>query len=101
MLNIKQAGIVDTVRAVRSTTDEVMYLVAGIHMDFDQEYVNQYGSLQTREWDQILPVNSEINPGDVVTMVVSFNRPFGERFQLALDVGGPDAEGFDEDKPNG
>lgn len=98
MLNVKQAGIVDTVRAVRDNEDNVMYLIAGVHMDFDKEYKNQYGTLVTKEWEQVLPIDSGVNPGDVVTMVVSFNNPFGQRFQPALDVGGPDAEGFDEDK---
>jgi hypothetical protein len=101
MVNHKLAGIVDSVSAVRkSGSDEVLYLKARLHFEFDKdEYQGIYGGLVTQDWELPLPIDSGINPGDMVAVQIQVVSPFGQRFAPALEMGDPRDEGFDEDAP--
>jgi hypothetical protein len=92
-------GIVDKVRAVRrSSSDEVLYLEATIHIKMDEElFTSQYGSPVTSDMTVPLPIGTEVNPGDVVAIHMQFVNPFGKRFHAALDVGENPADELDED----
>lgn len=99
MINHVLSGVVDSVKAVRqSGTDEVLHLRATIHFDASKEFTNTYGGGVTMDWDLPIPVDSGINPGDVVSVELSILSPFGQRFAPALTVGDPRDEGFDEDR---
>ena len=98
MINHVMTGVVDSVKAVRASgTDEVLHLRASIHFDKSDEFTSMYGGGVTMDWDLPVPVDSGINPGDVVSCELSILSPFGQRFAPALTVGDPRDEGFDED----
>lgn len=98
MNHVVLKGIVDGIKAVRrSGSDEVLHLKATIHFDFDDEYKGVYGGIVTEDWTLPLPVDTTVNPGDVVSIEMSILSPFGQRFAPALTVGDPRDEGFDED----
>jgi len=92
------SGIVDKVRAVRrSSSDEVLYLEATIHVKMDEDtYHGQYGGAVTTELAIPVPVETSINPGDVAAINIETVNPFGQRFKPALEVGNP-ADELDED----
>ncbi|RLA44345.1 MAG: hypothetical protein DRR06_09915 [Gammaproteobacteria bacterium] len=79
-------GIVDKVRAVRRR-DEVSYIEATVHIKMGEEYKGTYGDSVTLDLPVPLPVTTEVNPGDVVSVSFSFTNPFGHRFVGALTVG--------------
>lgn len=91
-----QNGIVDKVRAVRRQ-DEVQYLEATVHLSMGEEYHGQYGDKVTSDMLVPLPINTTVNPGDVVAISMHFENPFHKRFQPALEVGENPADVMNED----
>ena len=79
-------GIVDKVRAVRRR-GEVSYVEATVHIKMGEDYKGTYGDSVTLDLAVPLPVTTEVNPGDVVSVNFSFVNPFGRRFVGALTVG--------------
>lgn len=88
-------GIVDKVRAVRAR-GEVSYLEATVHVKMGEDYKGAYGDTVTMDLPIPLPVTSDVNPGDVAQVNLSFANPFGHRFVGALTVGSEPDE-LDED----
>ena len=81
----------------RSSSDEVLYLEATIHVKMDEDiYHSQYGGAVTTELAIPVPVETSINPGDVAAINIETVNPFGQRFKPALDIGNP-ADELDED----
>jgi hypothetical protein len=90
-------GIVDKVRAVRRS-EEVQYLEATVHIKMDEDdYQGQYGGAVTYDLSVPLPIETGVNPGDVVAIHMQFVNPFGKRFHAALDIGENPADELDED----
>ena len=83
-------GIVDKVRAVRNSSDEVRYVEATVHVKMDESYKSQYGSDVTIDLPVPLPIGTGVNPGDVVSVYMQFVNPFGKRFMAALEM--PDTD---------
>jgi len=87
-----QTGIVDKVRAVRNNAGEVLRLDVTIRVETGLD-TTSYG--QDQHVDEVtvgMPVDANVNPGDVVSLALHFTNPFGQRFQPALEVGESDEE---------
>ena len=89
------AGTVDKVRAIRSNKDEVLRLEVTVHIPtvFDNPY---YGSDKVAD-DIIMsvPFDSDVNPGDLAVLSISFGSPQGQRFQAALEASNGDDNGVE------
>lgn len=81
-----QAGIVDKVRAVRGSNEEVKYLEATIRIDHGTEFESRYGGNVTSDLPIAIPVTSSVNPGDLVQVTFQFANPYGQRFAPALEA---------------
>lgn len=88
--HISRVGIVDSVSA-RRHGGEVKHLRVRVRVEADVPSAEWVASGETKvQIDEIslsLPVESGVNPGDIVVLSASFKSPFGERFQPALEIG--------------
>lgn len=87
---ISTAGIVDKVEAKRNGAGDVLRLSVIVRVETD--YAQTYYS-ENKHVDEImlsLPVDSRVNPGDVASVTVAFQSPFGDRFRPALEVSNGD-----------
>lgn len=88
-------GIVDKVRAVRNSSEEVLYLEVTIRVTFP-DVKGRYGDTVTSDIVIPMPVSTEVNPGHAAAIDMVFMDPFGQRFKPALEVSN-DEEAVDVD----
>ena len=83
---LSRAGIVDRVEAVRNSAGDVIRL--NVKVRAETEYQQTYYR-DNKHVDEIvfsLAVDSQVNPGDVVSIQMQFASPFGDRFRPALEA---------------
>jgi len=92
---LTRAGIVDRVEAVRKS-GEVLRL--NVKVRVETEYSTQYYN-DDKHIDEMvfsLPVDSGVNPGDLVSISMQFANPIGQRFQPALEASTVDEDEDDD-----
>ena len=89
---IIRTGIVDGVTARRTGSGEVTSLAIKVRFETELNTTYNYGD-QKLEVDEVtfsVAPGSPINPGNIVTLDISFIPPDGDRFVPALTVGATD-----------
>lgn len=82
---VSRPGIIDKVRAVRKAGEVVrLDVMVRVETEFAQSYYSD--DKHVDEMSFSMPADSQVNPGDVVSINMQFASPFGERFQPALEA---------------
>ena len=89
---IIRTGIVDGVTARRKGNGDVTSLAIQVRFETELDTTYNYGDQKLQVDDITLSVapGSPINPGNIVTLDISFLPPDGDRFVPALTVGATD-----------
>lgn len=89
---IYTVGIVDRVSAKRNNAGEVLRLETTVRIEtkFETTYYGQ--DYQVDELVLSLPVDAQVNPGDVVAISMLFESPTTARFQPALEASNGDED---------
>lgn len=92
---IVRAGIVDKVEAVRNNSGEVLRLALKVRAETEYQEIYYSDKKHVDEISVSVPVDAGINPGDLVSITMTFANPVGQRFAPALEVSNDNDEDFD------
>ena len=97
---LSRAGIVDRVEAVRNNAGEVLRLNLKVRAETEFQQLYYKNEKHVDELTFSVPVDSGINPGDLVAISMQFANPIGQRFVPALEASTVEDEDddFDDDE---